>query len=124
MHGVNKLYRSLTVSTCKVISILEFSELRNPAAERVCGYLIEMVGNMSNSQLQSFLRFATSSSVLLTTKLSIQFNGLSGLARRPIAHTCDHMLEILVSYTNYHDFHSEWMAVLQDTDMCWRMDCI
>ena len=122
--GICALYKSLTVSASKILSVLVFREFRNPAEERVSGYLVDMIGNMTDTKLQDFLQFMTGSSVLITNKVNIEFNGLSGLARRPIAHTCDEMLELPVDYDNYHHFHSEWMAILNDTDYCWRMDCL
>ena len=121
-HGICSIYKTLTVSTSKVLGVLELPLFRNPAEERVCNYLVEMIGNMSDTQLQKFLRFTTGSSVLVAKKLLIEFNGLSGFARRPIAHTCDCVLELPVAYENYSDFFSEWMAILNDDDICWRMD--
>ena len=122
-NGICALYKSLTVSANKILDVLVFPALQNPAQQRVSGYLVQMIGNMTETQLQDFLRFTTGSSVLIASKLSIEFNGLSGLARRTIVHTCDDMLELPISYSNYHDFHSEWMSILSDSDYCWRMDC-
>ena len=94
VDGICSLYRCLAVSYGKIINILKFSDFRNSAEVCVSGYLVEMLGNMSIRQLQNFLRFVTGSSVLIATSLMVEFNGLSGLARRPIAHTCDNLLEL------------------------------
>lgn len=118
------LYTSLTVSTSKVLEILDFEPYKNSAEERVGGYLIEMIGNMTNTQLQQFLRFTTGSNVLVASSLHLEFNRLSDLGRRPIAHTCDSMLELPVLYSNFHDFYQEWIAILSDPEYSWRMDCI
>lgn len=120
-RGICSIYKTLTVSVSRVFNVLEFPLFQNPAEERVCNYLQEMVGNMNQAQLQKFLRFATGSSVLVVKMITIQFNGLSGFGRRPIAHTCDCILELPVAYENYHDFFSEWLAI-NDNDLCWRMD--
>ena len=90
---------------------------KNAAEERIYGYLVEMIGNMADEQLQAFLRFCTGSSVLIAPKLRIEFNRLDGFSRHPIAHTCDYMLELPVAYDNYHDFYHEWMTILSDPDM-------
>ena len=29
-----------------------------------------------------------------------------------------------VCYGNYSDFHSEWMSILNDSELCWVMDSI
>ena len=68
--------------------------------ERVFGYLQQFVGNMSSDVTQKFLRFVTGSSVAVCPKIDITFNALSGLARRPIAHTCA-PLEVPTSYSTY-----------------------
>ena len=69
---------------------------------------------MKTNDLCNFLRFTTGSSVCIASKISVTFNSSSGLARRPIAHTCSNTLE-LSGYVNYHDFSAEWHAILGDT---------
>lgn len=100
------------------------SDPRNPAEERVYGYLTSMIGNMDVNDLQNFLRFTTGSSVCVTRKIEVLFCSTSGFARRPFAHTCSSTLQLPVAYVNFHDFYSEWQAVLSDTDSDWkwRMD--
>lgn len=124
VRDVQSLYKSLTVTASRVLDILQFPEPSNPAEERILGYLSNMIGNMNEAQLQNFLRFVTGSSVVLGKDIHIQFNGLSGLARRPIAHTCDCVLELPVAYNNLQDFFSEWLAVLSDTENCWQMNSL
>ncbi len=93
----------------------------NPAENRISGYLEDMIGNMTSNSLQKFLRFTTGSSVLTVKCIHIEFNRLDGIQRRPIVHTCNSMLELPVSYSNYSDFHAEWMAIITaDSDnLCW-----
>ena len=107
------------LKTC-LLQVAQFDIIQLPevAEGRVSGYLVEMIGNMSSSYVQ---RLTTGSSVLTVPSLTVQFNRLSGLARRPIAHTCSC---VLVCYTNYSDFHSEWMSILNDPELCWFMDSI
>lgn len=124
VQDVQSLYKSLTVTASRVLGILQFPDTTNAAEERILGYLSSMVGNMNEVQLQNFLRFVTGSSVVLGKAIHVQFNGLSGLARRPIAHTCDCLLELPVAYSNFQDFFSEWLAVLSDTGNCWTMNSL
>ena len=57
--GICAPYKSLTVSASKILSVLVFPKFRNPAEEHVSGYLVDMIGNMTDTQLQDFLRFTT-----------------------------------------------------------------
>jgi len=50
-------------------------------------------------EVQRFLWFVTGSAVCFDTPIQITFNGLSGLGRRPVAHTCDCTLELTCTYT-------------------------
>ena len=113
----------MTVTPDKVLKIID-GDCRNPCEERVFGYLTSLIGNMGTNDLHNFLRFTTGSSVCIADKITVAFNSSSGLARRPIAHTCSNTLELSASYVNYHDFSSEWYAILGDTnnEWKWRMD--
>ena len=61
--------------------------------------------------------------VLLTKKITISFNNLTGLARRPISHTCDCNLKLPVSYTTYPEFELEFTKVLT-SEVSWAMDAV
>ena len=76
--------------------------------------------NMGTNDLRNFLRFTTGSSVCIADKISVAFNSFSGLARHPIEHTYSNSLELSASYINYHDFFSEWHAILSDTNIEWK----
>ena len=123
IDGISGLYTSLTVTSDKVLKLID-GDCRNPGEERILAYLTSLIGNMGTNDLRNFLRFTTGSSVCTADKISVAFNSSSGLARRPIAHTCSNTLELSASYVNYHDFSTEWHAILSDTndDWIWRMD--
>ena len=120
------IYQRLTVSPSKVISLIAVPEICSPQEDRVCQYLRTMVGNMQPEELRLLMRFITGSCVCTASKIDITFNLLVGLARRPIAHTCNCTLEIPTSYINYDDFHSEFYSILTQTDkeFSWRMDTL
>ena len=42
--------------------------------------------------------------VLFVPQINVEFSALSGFGRRPLAHTCDIILELPSAYTNYEDF--------------------
>ena len=112
----------MTVTSSKVISLLEIMNTVNLNEERVCGYLTTMLGNMQGL----FLRFVTGASVCIAPKIEIFFNSLSGFGRRPIAHTCDFMLELPTTYMNFQEFCGESKAILSSTEeeFAWRMDSV
>ena len=54
---------------------------------------------MRMDEIRHFLsEFTTGSSVLIAEKITISFNALSGISRRPIAHTCSCVLELIAFY--------------------------
>ena len=123
---VHRIFYEMSVSPTKVLSILVFDNMTNDLEERVCSYLMTMIGNMQVSELSTFLRFVTGASVCIVPKIKVEFNALSGFARRPIAHTCDCILELPTSYMNYEDFRGEFKAIFDMTDetFSWRMDAL
>lgn len=124
VDDLHSLYTCLTATPSKVLEIMEEPEFVNPAQERVYGYLVQFIGNMKPGEVRNFLRFVTGSSVLSYAPIKVTFNDLSGLARRPIAHTCDNCLELPTNYSTYIDFTSEFEAILSDTEYSWSMDAI
>ncbi len=109
---IHALYYGLSVDPCKVLSMLEVCPPANDLESRVADYLKIMIGNMKVNELSIFLRFVTGASVCIVPTIKVEFNGLSGLGRRPIAHTCDSILELPTSYINYEDFRAEFSNVL------------
>ncbi len=89
--GVQKIYEQLTLTPKKVASLFSFPEYTSKQESHVCGYVLLMVGNMQIEHLRRFMRFVTGSSA---GQITVTFNGLSGLGRRPIAYTCDCSLEL------------------------------
>ena len=123
---VHKLFYEMSVTPKKVLSMLEFEDVTNELEDRVCSYLTTMIGNMQVHELSIFLRFVTGASVCIVPNIKVEFNALSGFGRRPIAHTCDSVLELPSSYTNYEDFRGEFKAIFDTTEenFSWRMDAL
>lgn len=74
--------------------------------------------------LEQVRRFVTGSSVCIAGKLEVEFNGFTGLARRPIAHTCSNCLELSAAYTSYPEFEREFQLILSNETFTWVMDAI
>ena len=125
-HKLYTIYEQLTVSPKKVNSLFTPPMVLTTQEERVYSYLQIMVGNMNSRELRLLMRFITGSCVCSTSCIEISFNSLSGLARRPIAHTCSCMLEVPTTYINYDDFTKDFQAIINETDenFAWRMDSL
>ena len=117
-------YLAMTATSEKVLSVIEEPDDMNANQQRVFSYLQQFIGNMRPAEIQKFLRFATGSSVCVAKRITVTFNNLSGLARRPISHTCDCILEIPTSYVTYLDFSSEFQTILSDSEYSWCMDAL
>lgn len=124
---VEKLYSfyiSLSVSTAKVLNLLQEPVIENASQAEVWQFLRRFVGNMNVDELRTFLRFVTGSFVISVPAISVSFNTLSGLARRPISHTCSPMLEISSTYVSLPEFTAEFSTVLFEPYYSWRMDSV
>ena len=121
---IHLLYFSLLATPSKVLEIIKEPECMNAAEERVFKYLTQMVGDMKSPQLAKLLRFISGSSVVIGTSITVTFNHTTGLARRPIAHTCDCVLELSTSYISFLDFEAEFRSILTDSELLWNMNAL
>lgn len=60
---------------------------------------------------------------MIDKKIQVSFNCLSGLARRPLSHTCSCTLELSSNYLSYPDLAKEFLMVLR-SDVAWPMDAV
>ncbi len=118
------IYKALTATPTKVLSLLEEPFFANQAQKVVFGFLRQYIGNMSPDEVRIFMRFVTGSSVCTAKRLEVQFNMLDGIARRPIPHTCSSILELSTTYQSYLEFIKEFKLVLSDDTFTWIMDAI
>ena len=124
--SMSSIYDNLTVSPQKVHDLLILPQTESVNEERVYAYLKTMIGNMNFNEVRCFLRFVTGSSVCSSSEILVTFNSVSGLARRPLAHTCDSTLELSSTYMNYEDFYSEFKAIFDNVkeEFSYRMDAL
>ncbi len=122
VNDLHALYLLLFATPAKVLNLIKEPDVMNPNEQRVLGYLLQYVGDMKAEGLRRFLRFTTGSSVVIAESLSVTFNNLTGLGRRPIAHTCTCCIELPSSYMSYLDFEHEFATILADTDYTWQID--
>ena len=121
--GLLSLYQAQSACPATVLSMIEDAEGQNSTQERILGYLRQFIGNMGSDKLRTFLRFVTGSSVCSSLKIQVEFNMLSGAARRPIAHTCTPSLELPSTYGTYLEFISEFRKCIAN-EYSWVMDGI
>ena len=119
--GIHQLCMKLITSPKKALDMLREPYDISPSQHRVYNYLVQYVGTMKCEEVQRFVRFVTGSSVFIDKPIYIEFNGLSGVARRPIAHTCDCTLELPTTYSNFTEFSQEFTSLLSQNDV-WVMD--
>ena len=124
IRRLHTIYSTLTVSAVKVLQLLTEPAIANAGEECAWLFLKRFVGNMTTVELRSFLRFVTGSVVITVSSITVTFNKLSGLGRRPIGHTCGCSLEIPSTCASLTEFASEFGAVLSDPSYAWTMDAI
>ncbi len=118
------IYCALSVSTSKVLDLIEEPSMSSSSQEEVWSYLRQFVGNLPKASLRTFLRFVTGSFVISVPYITVTFNTLQGLARRPISHTCSSILELPSTYQSLPEFVAEFEAILADASYSWSMDSI
>ena len=123
VEDVFDLYKALNATTTSVLRSISEPNNMNAAEERVYSYLIAFVGNMKSDELRLFMRFVTGSSVMIAKTINVSFNNITGLARRPISHTCDCGLELSISYSTFPEFEQEFYKVLSN-EYSWIMDAL
>ena len=105
----------MVVSAWRIVdSFVEPAVYSNPNEERVYIYLLQCLGNLSQQELSLSMMSVTGSSFFCSWTINIMFNGLMGLACRPIAHCCTCMLELLSAYESFNEFHKEVKTILAD----------
>ena len=111
VNSIKIMYGSLKPTPKKVCDLLAANPQTREEAQSL-RFLQQYIRAQNEEGLGTLLRFLTASPVMTATQISVQFTNTTGLARRPVAHTCGPMLELPTSYTSYRDFRSEWQAVL------------
>ena len=120
------LYKAMNATASSVLALLAEPEFENQAEARVYDYFKTYIGNIGNckeEELRSLLRFVTGSSAIVDKSILVRFNNLSGLARRPISHTCSCTLDLSTTYKTYLEFENELQLVLSN-DLSYAMHAL
>ena len=119
---LREVYLASNTTAYNALKVIKEPRVLEPLQETTYGYL-QYVGNMRNAKVRIFLRFITGSLALVVDEIKITLNGLSGVSRRPIAHTCSCILELPSSYSTYLEFAQEFDAILT-SELSWIMDTL
>ena len=86
-------------------------------------YLKQYVRGANEEYCKKFMHFVTGSDIILVSSIKISFIAYtSKFSKRPIAHTCEPLLEIPVSYNNFCELRHEFENILSASS--WEMDWI
>ncbi len=77
----------------------------------------------NSEDLCTFLRFCTGSTICTASKITVSFNTVDGLARRPTARTCVPSLELSSTYITFPEFVNEFRGYLGN-EYSWIMDAL
>ena len=117
-----QLYSDL-IPTPKVVNrMFKFPDPMCAEEQTVANHLRRLIRELKSETLRKFVRFRTGSDLMVSKEINVSFVNVSGLARRPIAHTCSCLLELSKTYESFPQFRSEFMAVLESN--VWVMDII
>ncbi|KAL3887050.1 hypothetical protein ACJMK2_027006 [Sinanodonta woodiana] len=90
--------------------------LQNPNERRVYGYLRDLIQDLDEEILLSFVQFVTAERKIPNSFITLGFTDTRGIARCPIASTCAYRLDIPVSYNSYEEFKKEFMMILNSDE--------
>ena len=122
LEDLTTAYETLQPTGRKILKSLYFPDTLNARQKDIQKHLTLYLKNADSQHLCAFLRFCTGSDLFLEKRITISFNQLQGLQRRPVAHTCGCVLELSVHYDSYPDFSSEINKVLECN--VWVMDIV
>ena len=104
------MFESLCPTTRKVSALLKFPEVMSPEEIVVSNHLRRFVRELDIATLKKFMRFCTGSDLLLQDHIDVSFVNVTGIARRPVAHTCSCLLEIPKTCESFPGFRTEYLA--------------
>ena len=102
------MFVSLCPTTRKVSALLKFPEVMSPEEIVVSSHLRRFVRELDIATLKKFMQFCTGSDLLLQDHIDVSFVNVTGIARRPVAHTCSCLLEIPKTYESFPGFRTKF----------------
>ena len=124
--SIRVLYAKLYPSPDKVMELLQSNGDYMPLTarrERVFEFLRRYVRGLSRDKVPVFLQFVTGSSLVLFLRIEVAFTTLSGIQRRPIAHTCSRRVDLSTEYESFAAFCKEFDTVISKEE-CFQYSAI
>ena len=124
--SIRALYAKLYPSPDKVMELLQPNGDYVPLTarrERVFEFLRRYVRGLSRDKVPVFLQFVTGSSLVLVPRIEVAFTTLSGIQRRPIAHTCSCRVDLSTEYESFAAFCKEFDTVISKEE-CFQYNAI
>lgn len=120
------LYVRLYPTAEKVVELLEPSEEYKPLTQRrdrVFEFLRRYVRSLSKEKVPNFLQFVTGTSLALVPHITVAFTDLSGIQRRPIAHTCKCRVDVSTEDESFAAFCKEFDTIITKEE-CFQYNSI
>ena len=86
-------------------------------------HLKRFVKFLEGHTLGKFLHFCTGIDIITCESISITFNTMTGLERRPIAHTCAPLIELPSTYESYLALSEEFLNIIRGYQS-WSFDIV
>ncbi|KAK3601246.1 hypothetical protein CHS0354_040425 [Potamilus streckersoni] len=118
LDHLDHLYRDFRVTAENIWPKIQCETwpLHNLDEIRVYGYLRDLIQDLEEETLLSFVQFVTADRKIPSSFITVGFSDTQGIARCPVASTCAYRLDIPVSYSNYEEFKTEFMMVLNSPE--------
>ena len=122
LTALSTRYELLIPSTSKLLSCLQANPESDGERDSLKFLKRYIKGLDTPQKLSKFVRFISGSELMLFDAIQVHFTNLAGLGRRPIAHTCNTLLELSSTYQSYPELREEFSAIL--TSDYWEMDIV
>ena len=119
---IDSIYEDLVPTPIRVWKTVSAPDVITRQQDITLDYLRRFILPLDKKKLGLFLRFVTGSSLMTSVSIKVTFNSTpSGYTRSPGANTCSSTLILLTSYQSFTEFKSEFVGILNNSDM-WYMD--
>ncbi|XP_028413816.1 uncharacterized protein LOC114536664 [Dendronephthya gigantea] len=116
------VYEQIKPSVSKITKCIQ--SYPDSDAEREClGFFRRYIRGLDNPEkLSTFVRFISGSELMLFDGIQVTFTNLTGLERRPMARTCNTLLQLPSTYQSFPELREEFNNILSGDN--WEMDMV
>ena len=99
------------------------AETQSECKKQSLDHLKRYVRSLEGKALERFLHFLAGSDVITCEHITVEFNSLDGIQRRPVVHTCGPMLELPTTYESYTELAEEFSNIMR-SEQAWSFDIV